>query len=488
MGLHDDIRQQREASSPEAEKLKLYRRYARGRQDGTLNAQQRKILGNLIGKRFCDNVVARILGELRNRLRLTRMEVAGETEASDRVQTYLRQLWTMNHVKQMANTVHWAMLRDGDHAVSLNHITTEDGDSRVVMRRELWWNGENGMWVAYDDNGRPKYAVKDWDEDGTRYRTVYRRDRIKRFRREGEGWTPYSLPDDPEAGGEGTVPWTTDGTPTGEPIGIPVVHFANIQIPQDPEGSGSEDEPDPMYGSSELGGGLVGLQDEVNDVHRDITSAARFAGYPMMYGTGVSQPTDNDGNPTSYNPEPGAFFRADSPDAEFGRIQAGSIEPLMNTLETKLEAMSRQSSVPMFAIQGDWPSGEALIRAEMPLVDKVQTIADSVGPAWGSLMHKATRLHNVFGGGSLDEDLMISAVFGDPRRRDEATQAEVAERVAPFVSQRETLRILDYRPSEIDRIMQERREERDAFTESVMERRRRIEDRAGTEGDGESDQ
>ena len=460
MGIHDDIRQEREASTPEAEKLKLYRRYARGRQDGTLSAQQRKILGNLIGKRFCDNVVARILGELRNRLRLKRMEVDGETGESDRVQSYLRQLWTLNNVSRMANAIHWAMLRDGDHAVSLNHITTEAGEDRVVLRRELWWNGTVGTWVAYDDNGRPKYAVKDWEEDGTQYRTIYERARIRRFRRGGSGWTPYSLDSDPDAGGEGTVIWTDDGTAGGEPIGIPVVHFGNLQVPQDPEGGTSDDEPDPMYGSSELGGGLLGLQDEVNDVHRDITAAARFSGYPMMYGTGVGQPTDNDGNPTSYTPEPGAFFRADNPDAEFGRIEAGSIETLVNTLETKLEAMSRQSSVPMFAIQGDWPSGEALIRAEMPLVDKVETIADSVGPAWGSVMHKATRLHNVFSGGTLNEDLMISAVFGDPRRRDEATQAEVAEKVAPFVSERETLRILDYSPSEIDRIMDERSEER----------------------------
>jgi len=483
MGLHDDIRQEREAATPEAEKLKLYRRYARGRQDGTLSAQQRKILGNLIGKRFCDNVLARILGEIRNRLRLTRMEVDGETGASDAVQSYLRQLWTLNNVAQMANAVHWAMLRDGDHAVSLNHITTEAGEDRVVLRRELWWNGDVGTWVAYDDNGRPKYAVKDWNEGGTQYRTIYERGRIRRFRRQGSGWQPYSLPADPEAGGEGVVPWTVDGTPTGEPIGIPVVHFANLQVPQDPEGGGSDDEPDPMYGSSELGGGLLGLQDEVNDVHRDITASARFAGYPMAYGTGAGQPTDADGNPTTYNPEPGAFFRADNPDAEFGRIRAGSIEPLVDTLQTKLEAMSRQSSVPMFAIQGDWPSAQALIRAEMPLVDKVETIADSVGPAWGSVMHKATRLHNVFSGGGLDEDLMISAVFGDPRRRDEATQAEVAERVSPFVSERETLRILDYSPSEIDRIMDEKAEERQRRRENDVDVVRRMAEGAeGREG------
>src|SRR3712207_8958632 len=43
----------------------------------------------------------------------------------------------------------------------------------------------------------------------------------------------------------------------------------------------SSDDLDTTYGISELDGGLLGLQDEINDVHRDITAAARFTGYQM---------------------------------------------------------------------------------------------------------------------------------------------------------------------------------------------------------------
>jgi hypothetical protein len=496
MSIHDRIRQEREAATPEAERLKTYRRYARGRHRDTLNAQQRRVLRQLVGNIFCDNVVATILSELRNRLRLARFEVDGDDAASDPVLRYIRNVWTLNSVGEMANMVHWSLLRDGDHGVMLNYVDTPSG-GRVSLSRELWWNGDVGLWVAYDDHGDPEYAVKEWEEGGDRYRTIYEPARIRRFRQNGQGWAPYDLESDPDAGPTGVVYWTVDGQPGGEPIGLPVVHFRNVQVPQDPEGGLEMDEPDPEYGTSEMDGGILGLQDEVNDVHRDITSSARYAGFPMLFGTGVEQPTNEDGEPTEYKPEPGSFFRSSNDKAEFGRIEAGSIETLKETLKVKLEAMSRASKVPMYTFTGQWPSGEALIRAEMPLIDKVETIGDSVGPSWGSVMHKATRLHNVFGPPSaprLDEDLMISAVFTDPTRRDRATSAEVAKKVDGIVSRREQLRILGYSPAETDKIMDElaeeraqRREESDAFVDRVMERRQRI-DGDDTGGDGDTSQ
>lgn len=458
MGLHDDIEAERKAATPHAEEVKKFRRYARGRHKGTLNAQQKRVLRSLVGNLFCDNVAGRILSELRNRLRLARFEVDGQGQAAEAVLAYLQELWTLQSVSAMANSVHWATLRDGNHGVSLKYAERPDGTGRVILRRELWWNGKYGLWIAYDDNAQPKYAVKDWTDGKDEYRIVYEPDRLRRFIKNGEGWQPHSLESDPE-GTNGVIPWTVNGQPDGEPIGIPVVHFKNVQVPQDPEGENAKDEPDPLYGSSELDGGLLGLQDEVNDVHRDITAAARYAGYGMLYGTGVDPQYDENGEEVPYRPEPGGFFESSNPDARFGRIDPSEITPLRDTLKVKLEAMSRMSSVPMFAIQNEWPSGEALIRAEMPLIDKVETIAASIGPAWGSLMHKATRLYNVFGGGDLDEDLMIGAVFEPAQRRDALTRAQVARAVSRFVSRQEVLRKLGYSPEQIENILEELEEE-----------------------------
>lgn len=436
MSIHDDIEARRKASQPEAAELKTFRRYARGKQDSTLNAQQKLILQNLTGKDFCDNVLGRALSEVRNRLQIGAFEVEGYGRDDDDVTTgpaavlaYLYDLWTLQSLPQLSSSVHWATMRDGDHAVSLDTVDSPSGETRVVLRRELWWNGASGLWLAYDDAGRPEYAVKDWKtETDAERRIIYYRDRLERYRKTGEGWQPYALEGDPEAGGEGVVPWTMTSTMDGEPLGLPVVHFRNNQVPQDPEGGEVKGEPDPAYGTSELSGGLLGLQDEINDVQRDITAAARFAGFPMMGATGIELPDPDDPNADGYRPQPGTMFESENEDANFFRIEAGSIETLSSTLTEKLEAVSRGASVPMYTIQGDWPSGEALIRAEMPLISKVQTIGESFGPSWASLMHKATRLHNAFAGGTLDESLMISTVFKSAERRDRGTELELEKK------------------------------------------------------------
>jgi hypothetical protein len=206
---------------------------------------------------------------------------------------------------------------------------------------------------------------------------------------------------------------------------------------------------------SELDGGVLGLQDEINDLHRDITAAARFAGYQMLYATGVMEQVDEEGRVIPYQVEPGAMLTDSSSEARFGVLPAGSLAELKTALDIKLQAVARMAGVPMHLISGDWPSGEALLRAEIPLIDKVETLGAVVGPAWASVAHKATRLENVFGGAGLDEALLIAAAFAPVARRDPLTLALVAERMAPFVSRRERLRILGYGTKEQERILAE---------------------------------
>lgn len=461
VSVHDQIEAARKAASPSAERLKDYRAYARGVQRGTLTAQQQRVLRSLTGHDYADNVCARLLSEVRDRVTLAGFEVDGfaprnapyagggrtyeDAPAPARAALdFLDGLWTLAALPELAGLVHFAALRDGDHAVSLRY---NQARGRVVLRREPWWNGEVGIWVAYDDDALPAYAVRDWKDGAETFRTVWRPDRIERYRKDGDGWKPYSLPTDPAStGGEPLwpVPFTTNGLPDGEPVGLPVVHFRNVGVPQD--GSGGEDrDPDPTYGASELAGGVLGLQDEVNDVQRDLTAAGRYAGYGMLWGTGLSERADEHGNPEHFHPEPGAFFEEPNAEARFGQIQPSSIEPLAGLLRIKLEAMSRAGSVPMHTIQGDWPSGEALLRAEMPLVAKAHTIGRSFGPAWASVFHKATRLHNAYGAPAagrapaLDEALLIGAVFEPAERLDRLTQLAVERAEVQVARERQAL-------------------------------------------------
>lgn len=457
--IHSQIEAERTAAQPQAALVKTFRKYARGEQRGTLTAGQQAILRGLLGNRFADNICKRILAELRNRLRLARFDVANVP-----VTAYLETFWVLNQIAALSAAVHWAMLRDGDHAVSLNWV-----DGRVRLSRERWWNGKTGMFVAYDDADRPAYAVKDWhDATNTKRRTVWYADRIERYAQQESGWRLINLAEDdvPEDGQGHAVPWVDAA---GQGLGIPVVHFANIQVPNDAAGDDSKDEADPRYGMSELDGGVLGLQDEINDLHRDIAAAARFAGYQTYWATGVQDPVDDEGKPVAWKVEPGMMYSDASPDAAFGTLAAGSLTELERALNLKLQAVGRSAGIPLHIISGDWPSGEALLRAEMPLIDKVETLGASVGPAWASVAHKATLLANTFGAAGLDTAALITTVLMPVARRDPLTLSAIAAAEAPFVSERQTLRTLGYAPKEIDRIMAERQQERVATAPPALQ-------------------
>jgi hypothetical protein len=462
---HDRIERERKAALPNAERVRDFRSYARGEQRGTLTVQQQRVLRGVTGHLFCDNVCKRILGELRNRLRLARFEVDGTGAAAEAVLAYLESLWTLNQLPKLSAAVHWAMMRDGNHAVGLAWKGAGT-DGRVNLTRERWWNGKSGIFVSYDDGGQATYAVKEWTNgEGRLRRTVWWPERIERYIQNGAGWEPHKLESD---GGVWPQPWVDR---IGQPLGIPIVHFSNVQVPNDGPGDEGPSEPDPLYGMSELDGGILGLQDEINDLHRDITAAARFAGFQLLYATGVQQALDEQGNAIPYTVEPGAMLTDGNPDSRFGTLAPGSLAELQTALEVKLKAVSRMAGIPMRLITGDWPSGEALLRDEMPLIDKVETLGAAAGPAWASVGHKSTKMQNAFGGGALDEQLLISSVFVAAARRDPLTMIAIANGMAPHVSEREVLMsAFGYSTKDAERIMAEKQAERQAAADLAARR------------------
>jgi hypothetical protein len=448
LSIHSQIEAERKAAQPDAAMVSRFRAYARGRHRSTLTAGAARILRGLLGNLFADNICGMVLDQVAARLTLARFAVEGDratAAAAADVETALRELWTTAQIPALAGAAHYATLRDGNHAIAL---AWEDG--RVRLARERWWNGKSGIFVAYDGGERPAYAVKDWEDTIGLRRTVWYEDRIERYLAQGDGWRPYRLPDD---GDVWPVPWVDRA---GQPLGIPVVHLACRERPNDGDQKGDAA---PAYGVSILDGGVLGLQDEINDVHRDISAAARFAGYQMLWGTGVTPQRDSEGHEVPLIVEPGAFFRDENADAAFGTLPAGSLAELERTLTIKLQAVSRQTAVPQHLIAGQWPSGEALLRAERPLTDRCEALIRVIGPAWSSVAHKATLLLNTFGGLQLDPSLLITSVFAPAERRDPLTRAQIAAAEAPFVSRRETLRTLGRSPAEIERILAELKEE-----------------------------
>jgi hypothetical protein len=135
------------------------------------------------------------------------------------------------------------------------------------------------------------------------------------------------------------------------------------------------------------------------------------------------------------------------------------LSQLKSALDTEHAALSTSTNVPSHVIAGDWPSGEALIQADRPLVDQAEELADNFGPAWASVMHKATEIANAFGKARLNPDALITTIFRPADKSDLLTMSAVASAVAPYVSNEEVLRILRYSPEKIKQIQSEKSDE-----------------------------
>jgi hypothetical protein len=360
-----------------------------------------------------DNVANKVVFELANRLQLLSWQVADEA-----VSDHLAELWVKASLPKLQGEAHYAMVRDGNHAIGLNWHAPS---SRVVLSRMPWWDGKSGVWVAYGDDGEPAYAVNEWTEGGRTRRTLYYDDRIERYVATGDGWRPLQLPDD-EAW---PIPWVKRD---GSPLHPPIVHFP----------AGSDD--DTPYGASVLDGGVLGLQDDVNDLQSDTTVAARLTAYQMYYGTGVTAATDDAGEPVPTEVGPGVMLENENPDARYGVLPAGDMSQLIAARGVKIQAISTNTGTPIHLITGgDWPSGEALIRAESSLAGRASVLVDAVKPRWATVGHRATEMANTFGNGApLDENALIAAEFAPVERRDALTLAQIdVERLQAFVLKRE---------------------------------------------------
>lgn len=434
--LHAQIDRERKATSPQVSDLKIYRRYVEGNHDATLSPEMKTLLGAASKYPYADNVADMVLAAWSSRLTLTAFEVDDEP-----VREFLDDFYTRNHLGDLSYDTNYATGRDGNHALMLRWLSDDRASQplsleaeapdvvpsrttgQVTVHTEDWWDGECGVWVAYDDRGRPAYAVKEFlqpivQDDGRvvqkKRRTVYFPGRIERYIEEGRGWAAYSLPDEPGH----IVPWTKRD---GSPLGIPVVHFSFPRFGKR------------RYGVSELAGGFLASQDHLNDVQQDLTAAARLLGFQILWSTGVAWQT-------TPKLEPGTFLYAEGDAAKFGNIPAGDLKQLIDTHGLKLQTIARMTATPIHIITGgDWPAGIALVQAEKPLIAKVMRLAAAIGPSWATVAHRATEMTNAFGNAGLDEDALIAAVFANPEQLDQLAQAQVDETKAKALVAREML-------------------------------------------------
>lgn len=478
--LHASIDDERKRALPNAQEIQRFRNYVAGRQDQTLTKEQKEILNGVLKNNFCDNVCRRIVSTVSNRVKLERFDIPHEASLK-----YIQAMWTKNWLRMLSRRVHFTAIRDGDTYVALGW---DNIAQRVTIKRELAWNGKRGVFMAFDDAGEPLYAVKEWeayyklegDVTPQRYkrRVVWEEGRIGRFVLLAGGWQWFKLPEQKDAKGNvireaeegGWIWWTDNQEEGGESLGLPCVKFSRMETPKDDDNQ--ELETLDHYGTGILAGGVLGNQDIINDDHFSILAANRFTAYQTIWAKGVNM-IDANGNKVTLKLLPGTIIHVESKDADFGSFPAGDMSQLLATLEAHRKTAAQNTNTPAHTISGEWPSGVALVEADRPLVEQANSLCDSFGPSWASVANKTLKIAKAFGGtatSDLDTQTLITSIFAETESQDFAARVAIVKELAPYISIREALRLLNrYTTEQIEQIMRERKQEAEEGLKLIQE-------------------
>lgn len=448
--------------------VQAFRDYANGKHSVVLTDKQKQILRNLINERFCDNVCNQIVSEATGRINFLKWESKNE-----KVSEWLAKWRAVAKIQARQLDIHYKSLRDGNFALAVNW---DAKNKRPQIYKEDWWNGIDGIYIHYGDDDSMEYAVKQWSyltlktvngqltQLHVSRRVIWFEDRVERWESinsaESDSWYPAPLDSDLDYNNNVVwpMPWVDS---KGEPLGIPYVHFPNVGRTYG------------NYGVSELDGGVLGFQDQINDLQYNISMAGRMTGAQQYYATGVKQKM----KPGTNDPEPiivdaGVFHTSTNDKSQFGVLPAGDIDGLLSAYNLKLKRVAQMTGTPLHAITGgDWPSGDALLRAEMPAVGKAIKQINQYKDAWVSVATMAMKIHNVFSSEekinySIDEGI-IEAVFEDPEKRDAVSRSIIVHNLAGVVSKREGLRLMGYSKERAEEIYEESVEEEEEAAEAL---------------------
>ena len=289
------------------------------------------------------------------------------------------------------------------------------------------------------DSGEDLHGVKCWK---TRRRSlanpegkqivrlnIYWPDSVEKWFQlpDGEGWAPFVE----SVGGSHTEVWTMDGRPSGEPLGIAMLHFAHKP--------GKD-----CYGRSKLQG-VIPQQDALNKTLLDFFWVMDAQGWPQQWATGVSN--------TEYERSPGFVWTTESELAKFGQLEAADPAKLILGIESQVKRMASRAAVPLHLMLAgsQLPSGESLKTSESGLVASAEDLHDPWGEKACDAVRMGARIEKAFSG-DFDEDFEDASLeanwvpAGSRSEVDEANVAAIYQSVG--VSQDSIISYLGFDPEE----------------------------------------
>jgi len=378
-----------------------YRDYYDGDHPTQLTDRQKKYLEIKGDTTFCANYCSVVVDALAERLTVT-----GFTCENKGAQEVIATWWLENRMDEVQNAVHLAAVRDGDTFVMVDW--DEDGGIPAFIHH-LANDGSAGVQIVYDDDGKTVlFATKRWltivgEGAGKERRlNMYFPDRVEKYvshdDSEAGDWRPYR-----EEGEAWPLPWVDA---TGQPLGVPVVHFRNRPAGQ-------------THGLSELAN-VIPLQDALNKALIDYIAAMDTTAFQLIFVSGFE--------PAILTIAPGSLLWSENENAKATALPASDMAGLHGALADIVVQIAGVSRTPQYYFQGmgDPPSGESLKAQETGLVSKAKKRQVSFGNSWEDVMHLGAKLAETFGRQRVEPG-HVSAEWKDPETRNELIHLQTLE-------------------------------------------------------------
>lgn len=393
------------------------REYYDGIHNSALTDRVRQFLDVSRDADFTVNYCPMVVNAKADRLQVTGFSVEDDDTLSEQLWSW----WRKNRMDRLQGIVHRSAIRDGDTFVL---VEWDDVANMPRFYYEPAFAGD-GVMVYYSEERRNEieFASKSWRiEHGrtagkARRLNLYFANRIEKYISNDDTakgrYMPYTEDDDTELydGHLGTCAvhwWTDNGTESGQPLGVPIVHFKH-------DDSGDE------MGTSHIAK-VIPLQDALNKTMIDLIAAADTEGFRLLVGYGTDAWS-------GVKVGPGSIASVSIPvsEAKLEAIPAGNLSQLQNVYNSLVMEIARITGTPMsyFQSSGQVAAEGTMKQQEIALVSQVKKAQTDFGNAWEDAFTIALRLANAFGtDANFDMDALIETVWEQAESRNDKEQAE----------------------------------------------------------------
>lgn len=377
-----------------------------------VSAKYREAFGEMV-RTLISNWCQIIVDAPVERLEITGFRFSGDQQADDSAWA----IWKANQMQSQSIMAHTEAVKTGQAYVMVS--PSKDGPPKITIEHPAQ------VIVEYAPGSRTQRiaALKRWQDhtNGHIYTTLYLPDSIHKWITKHPSVLPpvpkdrarftYNLP----SGGENEwVPRPGSGpNPLGE---VPIWEIPN--------------RPDMLTGGrSDLGGGILQLQDAINVAVGSMIVASEFAAYPQRVVTGLEVQTDEEGKPIPDAQARAAisrFWAFEDPEVRVQEFKAVDLGNYRTEIETLREDLAAQTRTPPHYMLGKIvnASGDALKSAEAGLVSRVKRKHVDFSDAWSNAMSAAMRLS----GARANEN--IEVIWRDPEQRSEGELVDAAVKLA----------------------------------------------------------